>query len=169
MPVTTNFSWTTPIEDASAGIWDTILNTLFDEIDDDLNDVKTVADAALPKAGGTLTGNVNFVTGTTKISAKGSASGAVTLDLATSDYFTVTKTGNLTFYFSNWPGSNRAEFIIVMVDNNGSTGAVTFSGVSWHDNVAPTIRGVGVQGFLFWSHNNGNTVYGKHIYENTTL
>jgi hypothetical protein len=34
MPVTTNYGWTMPTEGGDTGVWDTILNALFQDIDD---------------------------------------------------------------------------------------------------------------------------------------
>jgi hypothetical protein len=36
MPTTANYEWTTPVEGGSTGVWDTILNAAFDDIDEDL-------------------------------------------------------------------------------------------------------------------------------------
>lgn len=58
---TTNYSWTLPTVGASVGTWGTLLNTIFGDdgagsLDSIIKAVSDVADAALPKAGGTMTG-----------------------------------------------------------------------------------------------------------------
>lgn len=66
--VTTNYGWTKPEVGSSTSTWGTKLNTNFDGIDTTVKAVSTVANAALPKAGGTMTGALTL-------------SGAPTVDL----------------------------------------------------------------------------------------
>ena len=66
-----NFSWLLPTEGASSGVWDTFLNDVvsgttansdpFDGIDKVVGDIKTTADAALARAGGSMSGDLWFV------------------------------------------------------------------------------------------------------------
>lgn len=70
MPTTLNYGWTTPTPDGSSGTWDDILNAAFVSADADLFTVQTTANAALPAAGGTVTGDVTF-TGADIISDSG--------------------------------------------------------------------------------------------------
>lgn len=56
MATTANFGWTKPTVGGDTGAWGGILNTMADDIDTDLDLVKTTADAALPSANGTQTG-----------------------------------------------------------------------------------------------------------------
>lgn len=171
MPTTANFSWTTPVEDGSPGTWDTILNTLADAIDTDLNTVKTTADAAMPKAGGAFTGNVDHKTGTITVSDLGAISGAETVDLNDANYFTCQRGGGITtFTFDNYPSSGKTEFFLIEVDNNGELlGIVWPTEVKWHDNSEPAQQVNGYQIFLFWTNDGGTTVFGKLVYENTSL
>lgn len=165
MPTTTNFSWTTPVEDGSPGTWDTILNTLADDIDGDLNTVKTTADAALARAGGTMTGNLKLLTATGTVVNKGSMSGTVDLDLDNGNYFYGVKAGAITtLTFSNWT-SGELEFLMWEVDNDAA-GAITWpSEVEWDQDTAPTIDSADHQIFLFWSRDGGTTVYGKLVHQ----
>jgi hypothetical protein len=106
---TTNYGWTKPEVGGSNGSWGTKLNTDLDEVDVDVFAVSGVASAALPKAGGTMTGRLVFdpVTGTslgTPVTAT-PAGAAVALDLNLGRVFDVgTFTGAaLSFNFSNRP------------------------------------------------------------------
>lgn len=172
MPTTANFGWTTPVDGGSPGVWGALLNTVFDDIDSDLNTVKTTADAAMPKAGGAFTGNVDHVTGTMTVSDLGSGNGAQTVDLDDANYFKIQHTSgaSITFTFSNYPASGKAEFWMVEVDRNGVVqGMIWPSEVEWHDDTTPTAQVNGFQIFLFWTVDGGTTVYGKLVYENTSL
>lgn len=169
MPTTTNFGWTTPTEDGSPGTWDTILNTAFQAIDTNLQTVKTTADAALPKAGGTMTGNLGGLTADWTVVNKGNMTGAVELDLATSDYFYGVRTGLVTLTFANWPASGRVEYVVFEVDNNNVAGMTFPAAVLWDTLVtAPNIHPTDTQVFLFWSRDAGTTIRGKLLYQRSS-
>jgi hypothetical protein len=55
---TTNYGLTKPEVGASTDTWGAKLNANLDTLDEELKDVSDVADGALPKAGGTMTGNI---------------------------------------------------------------------------------------------------------------
>lgn len=171
MPTTSNFGWTTPVDGGSPGVWGALLNAAIDAIDSDLNTVKTTADAAMPKAGGAFTGNVDHKTGTMTVSALGTQIGTVDIDLDDADYFTVAKgASSITFNFTNYPASGKTEFWMIEVDNADKIVNILFPGeVKWHDASAPTIQTNGYQIFLFWTSDGGTTVFGKLVYENTSL
>lgn len=167
MPTTANFGWTTPVEDGSPGVWDTILNDLADAIDASLQTVKTTADAALPLAGGTVTGEVTFKTTRLDPVDKGAMSGAVTLDLDDANYFYGTKTGAVTFTFSNFV-SAKVEFFVLEMDNTAA-GAITWpAAVVWDLDTPPTIDSADVQTFVFWSRDGGTVIHGKLVHQSAT-
>jgi len=60
MAATVNFSWTYPTVGADLDTWGGVLNSAFIAIDADVWTVKGTADAALPKAGGTMTGKITL-------------------------------------------------------------------------------------------------------------
>lgn len=170
MPTTTNFAWTTPVDGGSPGVWGGILNAAFAAADASLQLVKVTADAALPKAGGTLTGEVGVKTANAVVSSLGSVSGAVTLDLANADYFKVIRANAITFTFTGWPVSGLVEFVIVEIDCNGNIQGVNWpAAVKWDGGTAPTVQINGFQTYLFWSNDAGTTIFGKQIYYNSTL
>jgi hypothetical protein len=130
MPTTPNFGWTLPTVGADDDGWGTILNvnTFIAGIDADVWTIKGTADAALPKAGGTLTGRVDALSGRMKIVALGSVSGTVHLDLSLGNYFTLTSGGNITLDFTNVPtGTVYAQFAFIRFTNPGAH-TVTLSG-----------------------------------------
>ncbi len=55
MATTTNYGWTKPTVSGSSDTWGTENNAVIDAVDSALHAVSVVADAALPKAGGTMT------------------------------------------------------------------------------------------------------------------
>lgn len=57
---TTNYGWAKPTVGADNDAWGGMLNTDLDGIDSTVKSVSTVASAALPLAGGTLTGNLTL-------------------------------------------------------------------------------------------------------------
>lgn len=58
MAVTLNYSWTYPTVGADLDTWGGILNQAFIDADADLRAVSDVADAALARSGGTMTGDL---------------------------------------------------------------------------------------------------------------
>jgi hypothetical protein len=117
---TTAFGWDLPTVGGASGTWGTQLNTIFQDIDDDLASVQTTAGAALPKAGGAMTGRLDAHSGTLKLVAKGSISGAQSLDLSAANYFTMTITGSTTISVSNVPSGTWATGLILRIVNGGS-------------------------------------------------
>ena len=105
---TANYSWVIPTVDGSNGVWGELLNDIFDSgtnnLDDLIKAISDVADAALPAAGGTLTGTLKVLDTEYTVVAKGNISGAVTFDLATGNMFTATITAEVTSVtFTNVP------------------------------------------------------------------
>lgn len=60
MPTTVNFSWAYPTPGGDKDTWGAILNAAWDAADATVFSVSNVANAALPKAGGTLTGQLSL-------------------------------------------------------------------------------------------------------------
>lgn len=157
---TTNFGWDVPNVGGDAGAWGAKLNMVLDDIDSDLNDVKTTADAALPLAGGTLSGTVNLLTSTAALVAKGTVSGATTLNLATANSFTATVGGNTTFSFVGAPATAGVVLGAVLRLTNGGAFTVTWTNVKWASGAAPTLTVSGTDLLVFLSFDNGATWIG---------
>jgi len=165
MADTSNFSWSKPVDGGSGGTWGSILNTLFDDADSDLNDVKTTADAALPKAGGVMSGEVELKTERYASVDKGNMSGSITFDLSAADFQFGTVTGDLTSVsFSNWPASGKVEWCEVELTNGGAHDITWPGAVTWDGGSAPTLQSSGVDVLTFYSRDGGSTIRGMHAY-----
>lgn len=136
MPTTAR-GWTLPTDGGSTDAWGGILNTqTFADIDTDVTAVETTAEAALPKAGGTLTGHVAVTSASTTITALGSVSGAVSIDCSLGSMFTLTCTGAITLTLTNVPTGGLG---ILLRIANGTVGVTHPSGTLWAAGSAPTL------------------------------
>ena len=165
---TTNFGWTLPTEGGDAGVWDTGLNDAFQEVDDDANTIKTTADAAMPKAGGTFTGEIVIHESAHDLSDLGNMSGTVTLDLDNGEWFYGTMTGAVTtFSITNWTASKGQ--VVTMEITNGGTAAWTWpAAIVWDGDTDPTFQSSGVDEVVFTSRDGGTTIRGRHSYSATS-
>lgn len=169
MADTTNFAWTKPVVLGSSGAWGTILNTALDDIDTDLNTVKTTADAAMPKAGGTFTGEIKVLTSKyTTVNLGGSLSGTTTLDLSTGDFFYGTMSAAITIAFSNVPAS--PEFVGVVLEITGSGSALNWpASVKWASGTAPTAPAAGeVDVYTLYTRDGGTTWRAAHAMDDSS-
>jgi len=172
---TTNYGWTLPVVGGSQDAWGTILNTMAQDIDDDLDAVETTADqgvtdaaaaqatadAALPADGGTL------VTGLIGVDDQ-TTSGAIDLDLSAANWFTITLNGNQTaLTASNVPATaNVAVVVIVDITLGGYTWA-SWAGlgtIEWAGGSAPTLNGHDV--IMLVTYDGGSNWQGSVIQKN---
>jgi hypothetical protein len=157
MPSTANYSWTTPTVGGSTGTWGTILNTLFTAIDSQVYSNETVADAAMPKAGGTFTGEIKNLTDIYTIANASDFSSA--LDLNAANFFYGTCTGSQAISFSNVPSTGSAVFIVIEITNGGL--GISFPGsVNWPGGSTPTFTSSGVDIVTLYTRDGGTTWYG---------
>lgn len=132
-------AWGLPTDGGSSNTWGAILNdTTFPAIASDLTDTETVADAALPKAGGTMTGELALKVATTPITALGSVSGNTNITCTLGHVFTLTCTASTTLVLASVP-AGVALGIIVKV-TNGAAGTFGHpTGTVWASGAAPTM------------------------------
>ena len=94
------------------------------------------------------------------VNARGSISGAQTIDLELGNVVTATITATTTFTFSNPPATGRAGgFVLVLT--NGGAGVITWpSSVKWAGGTAPTLTASGVDVLTFITLDAGTTYRG---------
>ena len=158
---TTNYGWNLPDVDGDVDAWGDILNAILGDdttgIDARLKAVSNVADAALPKAGGVMTGELQVQTDSHTAEAVASTSGDLDLDLAVAQFFSFTVTENTAITFSNVPATGRFIAIILEITNGGAF-AVTWPGsVAWPSGVAPELTESGVDLIVAYTIDGGTT------------
>ena len=131
-------------------------NSTFDGVDIATRDAvltstTTTASAALPKAGGTLTGAVDagdqiiskavFKDVGETLATNGTSGSTATIDLEDGNFHKVTLTANCTFTFSNPPATGTAgSFTLFLVQDGTGSRTVTWPGtVDWAAATAPTL------------------------------
>jgi hypothetical protein len=141
---TTNYGWQKPDVGASNDAWGGLLNTDLDGIDSTVKTVSNVANAALPLAGGTLTGNL------TVAPASGAAGIALAKAASGAQCYITGYTGAAVAANARWQmrlgdttaegaGNAGSDFSLSTYDNSGvflgfpftitrATGSATFSG-----------------------------------------
>ena len=160
---TTNFGWAMPVEGGSSGTWDTLLNALLggdsgeaiSGIDEVVNDIKTTADAALSRAGGSMTGEIDILT-ERYVPVDTADTGTVTLDLDTANFFHIAPSGTVTIAFSNVPASPDVVFIVIEFTNGVSQTVNWPSSVKWPGGSAPTLT-AGVDVITGFTRDGGTT------------
>lgn len=156
---------------SSNGTWGTKLNvnlgddTTTDSIDTVVKAVSDVADAALPKAGGVMTGRLAVKTETGTVTALTSQTGTTTIDLSLGQAWTITFSGNPTFVFSNTPTGGSLVCFVLKVTAL-STRTVTWPAtVKWTSGTQPVwTSGVDTVGFI--TFDGGTSWYGALIASN---
>ena len=89
------------------------------------------------------------------INARGSVSGATTIDLTLGNYVTATIAGSTTFTFSGQSSTNTSGFVLELT--NGGSAAITWPSVKWPGGTAPTLTVSGVDLLAFITDDNGTT------------
>jgi len=125
--------------------------------------------AALPKAGGTMSGLVNMADqilqrtvlkdyGETKV-----AMAAHAVDLTLGNVQTYTLSGSQTVTFTNPPASGTAGSFTMIVTNGGSATLTWPTSVDWPAATAPTLTASGVDILFFTTCDGGTIWYGTAV------
>jgi hypothetical protein len=128
--------------------------------------ITVVDSAALPLAGGTLSGTVNAADqilqrpvmkdyAETKV-----AMAAHAVDLALGNVQTYTLSGNQTLTFTNPPASGSAGSFTLLVTNGASATLTWPTSVDWAGGTAPTLTASGVDVLTFLTVDGGTIWYG---------
>lgn len=103
--------------------------------------------------------------------------GTVTFDTSASDFQRLQVSGNLTVAFSNWPTSGTEQAVLLKMVNWGSA-TITMPTINWQLPAGgftttfstylaaigrTALQTSGVDWGVFWSDDNGTTVYGKLV------
>jgi len=164
---TTNYSLTKPEIDGSTDTWGPKIHDDLDIIDSAMQanaDVAAAAqasaDAALPLAGGVMSGRVDLFSAQQKLVALGNISGATELDLAVAQIFTATVIGATVFSAANVPSGTFAQCVVIQLTNGGSA-AITWPGaVHWVGGAAPSFTAAGTDVVVLVSFDEGTTWLG---------
>ncbi|HYE80886.1 MAG TPA: phage tail protein [Clostridia bacterium] len=132
----------------------------------------TKADNALPRAGGTMSGEVNhadqLVTRpklkdySEAVTVDVTGTGTQTLDITTANVFEITQTGAITFVFSNPPASGSAGSITLILNKGATAYAITWpASVKWDGDEVPDLSAVNKTAILtFVTTDGGARWYG---------
>lgn len=157
MPVTTNYGWTEPTVGGDSGNWGSILNTLIGAVDSVVHGIDLMAQAALPKAGGVMTGRLDAKTTSMARLALGGITGAASLDLSAAQAFTAAVTANVTITITNPAAGVVAQGFILQIDNGGAHTITWPAAVKWAGGSAPAFSAAGRDLLAFVTFDNGAT------------
>ena len=144
----------------------TYINSLTSNAQTQITANTTLANTMLPKAGGTMTGEINaadqLVTrpvikdyGETKV-----AMAAHAVDLSLGNVQTYTLSGNQTLTFTNPPASGTSGSFTLLVTNGGSATLTWPTSVDWAGGTAPTLTASGIDAMVFTTIDGGTIWYG---------
>jgi hypothetical protein len=174
---TTNYGWNLPDVAGDAGAWGGLLNTILEDIDDKLYTADGLADAALPLAGGNLSGHVEHFTGHTVGGSIATGSGTKTIDLSAANFWVQAGalSGAVTIDVTN-PQSSSGDFecVILFPRNLGNASSVTWKKdgsamtLWWQDGVEPTWTTSGYDVIVLFTYDGGSTWIGVHAVADPT-
>jgi hypothetical protein len=165
---TTNYGWNLPDVAGDAGAWGGLLNTILEDIDAKLYTADGIADAALPVAGGTMTGHMETFTQAAKGASLTGGSGTKTVDLAVANYYEIgALSGAVVIDLVNvQSASGFFEAVIIRLSNAGNASSITFKyegfteNILWQDGVDPTWTTGGLDIIVLYTPNAGASWYG---------
>ena len=142
------------------------INTLSSNAQTQIGNTVTVANAALPKAGGTMSGETIFADqlvtrpvikdyGETK-----QAMAAHAVDLTLGNVQTYTLSGNQTLTFTSPPASGTSGSFTLILTNGGSATLTWPTSVDWAGGSAPGLTSSGIDVLTFTTIDGGTIWYG---------
>lgn len=168
--LTANYSFVKPEVGASVGTWGTKLNDDLDSIDTQIKNrqneaaaAQTTANAALPKAGGTMTGLLDAHTEKVKRSDLGSVSGPVTLDLSVAQFFTAIIAGATTISITNFPADTATAMALFFRCDNAGSQITWPPEVNWPNGTPPALSATAPNLVVMVGIRDGS---GIHFYAN---
>lgn len=154
---TANYGWTKPDVSGDTGAWGTLLNTIFDAVDTSLKAVSVVANAAVAKAGGTMTGLLKLKTASITREDKGSVSGVVVFDLTAAQFFSLTIIGNWQPDFQNTAAGTVAQGVTLRITNGGAFTTTWPASFKFPAAVPPTLTVSGTDLISFVTDTNSGS------------
>ena len=125
--------------------------------EDEIDATETVANAALPKAGGVLTGEIAVKTTKQTRVDLGNISTTAELDFDAANAWTATVTGAVTVSVANVPSGTFIVGGILKLTNGGSAAVTWPSEFTWEGGTAPTLTTSGVDQIAFVTLDGGTT------------
>ena len=149
----------------------TYINSLSSNAQTQITATVTVANAALPKAGGTMSGETIFADQLVTrpvlkdyaetSSAEGNVTGTVNIDMVYGNVVTATiVTGATTLNFINPPATGKAGTITLFLTNGGSQTVTWDPQIDWAGGTAPTLTAAGIDVLTFITVDEGAIWYG---------
>jgi hypothetical protein len=136
------------------GSWGSKLNTALDTIVAGVNANEAAAAAALPLAGGAMTGRIDAKTATMAHVALGNVSGAVPLDLSAAQHFSASLSGAVVFSFTNTPAGVTG--VVLRLTAAGAAAITWPAGTQWPGGSAPAFS-AGVDVIVMLTDDGGTT------------
>ena len=183
---TTNYGWDLPDVGADQDAWGDVNNTVLQQIDDQIKlrddeitvnegDIATaeaaiiataaVADAALPVAGGIMSGRIDVKGATEQTDTIAAAGATETLDFSSASWHKITLTENMSdLSFSNIPNVAGSVFVGVIEVISAGFSIVWTNVDEWAGGVAPTLTAKDV--IVIYAHNGTTPVVAFRIAQN---
>src|SRR6185312_1595605 len=156
---TTNYAWVQPEVGGSSGSWGGKLNTDLEVIDAEVFAVSGVANAALPKAGGTLTGQLSTKGVDYPANDLGTPGGTLTIDLSTGNYFKFQPISAITsVVLTNVPAAGRLAVFFLEIVNGAAVGITWPASFKFAGGTQPVLSTSGTDVLAFITRDHGATV-----------
>ena len=164
---TTVYAWNLPNDGSDDGAWGAALREIFGQdttsgtapnggLDFVINAISVIANAALSRAGGSMTGEIDVLTERfVSVDLGSTMSGTITMDLDLANLFYGTATGTITFAFSNVPAATDGVFITLEITDGGSQTLNFPSSVEWPGGSPPTFTTSGVDVVTMYTRDGG--------------